>query len=244
MLIARRKPLVGIFYDDPCKLDISRIVVAGGVDEDEDEADELAVEEYNAEKAEWESAEAMPEALRGKRVGAAIAGGRMYVGEREGGVVCWRGKEGTWREGKVEKPREVEEWEWVGSEDAGLLAVAACRGGPVKVYSFTLPLDEGEGGRVRELAEMPAELRRLFQEDGGDEEGEQVVRVRSCAGGARLLYVYSESPFKEYAACACELGVEAGASRWFRLPPMPSPLHRFDRVSFVSASIALPSCIS
>ncbi|KAI5068767.1 hypothetical protein GOP47_0017112 [Adiantum capillus-veneris] len=239
MRIARRNPLVGIFYHDPCKLDVASIVVAGGVDhDDKDEEDELAVEEYNAEKGEWERGEAMPEALRGKSVVAAMAGGRWYVGDRGGGVVCCRGEGGTWVEGKVEKGREVREWEWVGSEVAGLLAVAACEGGRVKVYRM-----EEEGGRMREVAEMPADMRQLFQEEG--EEGEaQVVRVRCCAGGGNLLYVYSDSPFKEYAACACEMAIDGGTSRWYRLPPMPAPLHRFDRVSCLSASVPLPSCIN
>ncbi|KAH7290952.1 hypothetical protein KP509_30G070800 [Ceratopteris richardii] len=242
----RSNPLVGVFYKDPERLRIGRVVVASGVDTDEEECEgvgrELAVEEYNADKEDWEICEPLPERLKGKSLVAALVGNRFYVADAEGGTICWM--EGRrWREGEVVKPVEVKRWEWVSCQDLGLVAVAECDGRSVKIYKMVGV--DSEEQRVKQVAEMPEEMCAMFEEEG------DLVRVRSCAGGPSSVYVYSDSRFRGYGEGTYEVG--AGCSigdggeetcQWFRLPPLPSKLHRFDRICCTSACVPLSSCIS
>ncbi|KAH7290998.1 hypothetical protein KP509_30G072500 [Ceratopteris richardii] len=247
MRVPRRSdPLLGVFYSDPQKLRVGRVIVAGGVDTEAKECDgmekDLAVEEYNTYKEEWDTCQPLPEVLKGKSLVATVAEDKFYVGDAEGSVICWmEGRQ--WREAKLERPGQVRRWEWVACEGMGLLAVAECDGGGVRIYR--LEGVDADKQIVQMVSEMPDDLCALFEEEEG------VARVRSCTGGPNLVYIYSDSGFREYAICACELstvgGVGAGgqfSSRWFRLPPLPLPLHRFDRVCCISACVPLRSCIS
>ncbi|KAH7290997.1 hypothetical protein KP509_30G072400 [Ceratopteris richardii] len=241
----RNDPMVGVFYSDPARLRIGRVVVAGGVDTEAQECEgvgkELAVEEYDYDRDEWEICQPLPEVLKGKSLVATVAGDKFYVGDAEGSAIFWM-EEKQWREAKVERPGQVRRWEWANCDGLGLMAVAECEDGRIRIYR--LEGTNADKQMVKLVAEMPDELCALFEEEDG------VVRMRST-GGAGLIYVYSDSRFRDYAMCACELSIDGRPDtereqhgRWFRLPPLPSPLQRFDRVCCMSACIPLSSCIS
>lgn len=231
MEVSRCSPLVG-FVGNPATPSSCRIVIAGGVDDEVD--DQPAVEMYNGTERRWQRCPSLPEPLHWQSLSSAVVNEKFFVADCYSGTICcFDTARNMWASTKCERPRGAIFWHLVACEGRGLLAVALCTGGCVKL----LKVDEASMEVIQEVGSMPAELFELFAE-----EDEKHVALQCCAGGGNLVYVYSDSKFKDYAACVCELTGD-GSCRWYQLPPLPAPLNRFDRVTCLSSTLPVASCV-
>lgn len=240
MGIPRRAPLVGI-VGDPSSPSTHKIVVAGGVDEDYgDYHDPLAVEIYERATRQWRQCLSLPQSLCVHGTSSAVLGAKFYLADCYSGDVCaFDVQTETWTSARCEKAKGMVFWRLVACEGgAGLLAVALCRsneGSRVKL----LKLDEASMAISKEVGSMPADLFNDMFRLEGDEL--QATMLYAASGGGNLLYVYTESKFKDYAACACDL-IKNDVCRWSKLPSLPAPVNRFNRVICVSSSIPPSAC--
>lgn len=229
MECSRYAPLVGMLGNPDSSY---KIIVAGGVDDDEDRQ---AVEMYDGATNRWERCPSLPNALSGqnsRQMSSAVYKGKYYVADSHGNLSAFDLGEKAWKSWRYKKPQGLINCYLVGCEE-GLVMVGLCNAGEgscVKIWEV-----EESTMEVKEVSRMPRELFELFSEG---EEKQVEVKI---SGGGNVVYVYSDSQFKDYAVCLCEMRKD-GTCIWTKLPALPAPVNRFDRVVCVSSVVPLDAC--
>lgn len=215
--------------------DSYKFVVVGGMLD----GDDRMVELYDASTDSWEVCDPLPEAgfTEGKSshwMSSAVLGNMFYLAEiHSGGIAAFDVEKKLWSKVETLKLSDVL-YLFVAACEEALFVVGVCNdldGECLKLFKVDESTMECE-----EMSRMPQELFCVFESE--DEGKEAFLRV---VGAGNLIYIYSESYHKGYPVCVCDLS--EGCYRWKKLPALPSPLPRFDRVVCCCTTVTPRSCL-
>jgi hypothetical protein len=210
-----------------------RLVVAGGKAMDE----QLVVEIYDSRTDSWQTCAPLPHEFRlsntSQWMRSAVFDGKFIVYETDTGLTAYLDLSTLrWSRAILLRPEQRMMYSFLVACGSRLILAGLVRidnGGHrrFKVWRVNFPSLE-----CIEIGHMPHEIYSIFDEDDDDEVKDPVI---ACVGGEDLVYMYSDSWHKDYAACICD--VSGGKVVWRKLPHLPAPVNRFDKVVCFSSSV-------
>lgn len=239
LLVSRRSPIVAMV---PNKLnlivsdaysDVSyQIVVAGG----KALSNQLVVEIYDSHTNAWRPCAPLPPQFRfsssSQWMHSTVFSGKFIAYEIHTGCMASLDLDRCqWSKAAVVRPSNPV-YSFLIACGNTLVLAGLYRDHPYfKLWSVNF-----ETLQCTELGHMPDELFALFDEE--DDEKDPLI---SCVGSGDFIYVYSDSWHKDYLACLCDLS--GGKVSWRKLPQLPAPVNRFDKVVCFSSSITPDACL-
>lgn len=243
LLLSRRSPIVAMVRnqqcsaptssaDSPCSNGGYRLVVAGG----KALHDQLVVEIYDSETDAWQPCAPLPPQFRlsssSQWMRPTVFDGKFIAYETHTGFMASLDLDcRSWSNATLLKPLNTI-YSFLIACGTSLVLAGLCRNRPCfKLWSVDFTTLE-----CTELGRMPEDLYTLFDEE--DDEKDPLI---SCVGGGDFIYIYSDSWHKDYLACLCELS--GGKVTWRKMPHLPAPVNRFDKVVCFSSSITSDICL-
>lgn len=238
LLFSRRSPIVAIVAAAPGASSAAssqhhhRLVVAGG----KSLLDRLVVEIYDSRLDSWQHCAPLPPQFRSSSqwMCSAVFLGKFLAYETHTGFVASLDLDRRlWSDATLLRPQGTVYAFLVACRDSLVLAgLCRARNRPCfKLWTVDLCTL-----KCTELCQMPDDLFALFDED--DDEKDPLL---SCVGDGDFIYLYSDSWHKDYLACLCDLS--GGRITWRKMPALPAPVNRFDKVVCFSSSIMPDACL-
>lgn len=235
LLYSRRSPIAAMVPDlhssDLNGMPAHHIVVAGGKFLD----NQLVVEIYDSQVHAWTQCAPLPSEFQfsssSQWMHSAVFDGKFIAYETHTGCIAWLDlNKGRWSKTAVLRPMNPIYCFLVACGECLVLAALYRESPCFKLWSVNLATLQ-----CTELGYMPDELFALF-----DEEDDEKDPLFTCIGGGDFIYIYNDSWHKDYLACLCDLS--GGKVTWRKLPQLPSPVNRFDKVVCFSSSNMPDSC--
>ncbi|KAH7286190.1 hypothetical protein KP509_33G062200 [Ceratopteris richardii] len=235
LFYSRRSPIAAMFPDPHSSMlqgDIDHcIIVAGGQSRDKN----LVVEVYNSKRDAWDQCAPLPPEFQfsssSQWMHSAVFNGKFYVYEIHTGCMSWLDlRQGRWSNTVMLRPMNPIYGFLIACRKCLVLAALYRQHPCFKLWSVNT-----ETLQCTELGCMPDELFALFEEE--DDEKDPLY---TCVGGGDFIYIYSDSWHKDYLSCMCDLSGKTVT--WRKLPQLPSPVNRFDKVVCFSSSTMPDFC--
>eukprot|EP00250_Pteridium_aquilinum_P002228 c12422_g1_i1 orf=691-1824(+) len=226
LLFSRRSPIVAMVPDSALDRAGYRIVVAGG----KTLSNQLVVEIFDSRTDVWRPCAPLPPQFRlsssSQWMHSTVFNGKFIAYEIHTGCMASLDLDRCqWSNAMVLKPSNPA-YSFLIACGNSLVLVGIYRDRPCfRLWSVNFATLE-----CTQLGHMPDELFALF-----DEEADEKDPLISCVGGGDFIYIYSDSWHKDYLACLCDLS--GGRITWRKLPQLPAPVNRFDKVICCSSSI-------
>ncbi|KAJ7294883.1 hypothetical protein O6H91_Y226300 [Diphasiastrum complanatum] len=237
----RESPIVGVIKD--CSSDAHKLIVAGGIEESEDEGDEmndvdlLSVEMYDSVSNTWEICPSLPAQLQGCTtrhwMTSAICNSKFYVFDLyEGSISALDLNRKIWSPVKYLRPATTMNYSYLVSCHDQLYLVGLASSEPLGMLCLKVWKIDQLTLEYKELGLMPNSL--LFGFDS--EEGGKDASFR-CVGSGEYIYIFGLGRREEHVIVLCN--ITSGRVVWHELPCLSTNGHRFDNVVGFCSSLDL-----